>query len=146
MKTLPTTTAASLAQELRATMRKLRRKLREQASLSDLSAAQIAVLHHLENDGPTTVSALARAEGIRPQSMGAIVASLQDAGFVIGTADPNDGRQTLLSLTEAWHAWIVPRRAVRQDWLTRKIAATLSPQEQDQVAQAIALINRLAEE
>ena len=39
-------------------------------------------------EGPATVTSLARAEGVRPQSMGATVAALQEAGLVGGAPDP----------------------------------------------------------
>ena len=60
--------------------------------------------------------------------------------------DPADGRQTLLSLTEACRAWVEEARAARQDWLTRTLQARLSPQEQDEVAHAIELLKRLVDD
>ena len=45
----------------------------------------------LEKDGPATASSLARAEGMRPQSMGAVVAALESAGLMRGAPDPTDG-------------------------------------------------------
>ncbi|MEY8710707.1 hypothetical protein A9B99_10710 [Mangrovibacter phragmitis] len=143
---IPSEQSAILAQSLQTAMRKLRRRLRQQSTLSELSASQLAVLHHLENEGAETVSALARSEGIRPQSMAAIVNSLMAAGFITGNPDPNDGRQTLLSLTDAWYAWVMPRRALRKDWLTRSISASLSEDEQETLSQAISLINRLTDD
>ena len=38
---------------------------------------------------------------MRPQSMGPLIAALEAAGLVSGAPDPKDGRQTMLSLTEA---------------------------------------------
>jgi DNA-binding MarR family transcriptional regulator len=77
--------------------------------------------------------------------MGAIVAALQDAGLVTGTADPKDGRQTILSLTPACEDWIKTNRAAREDWLSRAIQKHLSPAEQEQLASAVSLLKRLAE-
>src|SRR5258708_22352817 len=93
--------ASDLAQGLRALLGKLKRRLREQAGVGDLAPSQVSVLLRLEKDGPATASSLARAEGMRPQSMGAVVAALVNAGLVIGAPDPTDGRQSLLSLTDA---------------------------------------------
>src|SRR5271168_453718 len=64
---------SALAAELHALSGKLKRRLREQASAGDLTQSQLAVLGHLDRLGPTTVTALARMEGVRPQSMGATV-------------------------------------------------------------------------
>ena len=88
-----------LATEIRSVSRKLKQRLREHGGRNDLTPSQISVLLRLEQDGSATVSSLARVEGMRPQSMSAIVAPLQDAGMVSGAPDPIDGRQTLMSLT-----------------------------------------------
>src|SRR5579875_1550966 len=93
--------AAALATELRVLASKLKRWLREQGAAGDLTGSQVAVLSRLERDGPATVAELARAEGMRPQSMGAITAALEAAGHIQGSPDPKDGRRTILSLTEA---------------------------------------------
>src|ERR1700734_2000509 len=98
---LTTVRVATLAAELRAAIGKLSRRLREQAHLNDLTWSQISVLYRLERDGPATVTTLARAEGMRQQSMGANISALEVAGLVIGRPDPDDGRQTILSLTLA---------------------------------------------
>ena len=138
--------AAALAAELRMLSGKLKRRLREQGSLGgDISWSQIAVLRRLEQDGPATVSTLARAEGMRPQSMGAITAALEAAGLVDGVPHPTDGRQTILNLTAACREKLAANRAARQDWLCRAIQAKLAPDEQEILAQSIALMQRLVE-
>ena len=86
---------------LRTTLGHLKRKLRQHGGRHDLTSSQIAVVLRLEKEGPATVSSLARAEGMRPQSMSAVIAPLEEMGFVAGAADPNDGRKTLMSLTKA---------------------------------------------
>lgn len=138
--------AAALAADLRALLGKLKRRLREQADTGDLTPSQVAVLLRLEKDGPATTSDLARAEAMRPQSMGAIVAPLEAAGLVRGAPDPADGRRTILSLTEKCRDLIGQGRAARQDWLSRMIAARLSPLEQDQLAASVALLRRLVDD
>src|SRR6201991_562544 len=135
--------ASALAAELHALSGKLKRRLREQASAGDLTPSQIAVLGHLDRDGPMTVTALARAEGVRPQSMGATIAVLEAAGLVKGSPDSKDGRQTILSLTPPCREFIRSGRAARHDWLFRAIQAKLTPQEQAQLAASMGLLNRL---
>lgn len=140
------TGATALAEALRGFSGKLKRKLREQADIGDLTPSQAAAIVRLDADGPLTTSALARAEGMRPQSMGAVVAALEAAGHVVGVPDPADGRQVLLSLTDACRRWLTEGRAVRQDWLARIIEARLSPPEREQLAAALPLLNRLIQE
>jgi DNA-binding MarR family transcriptional regulator len=138
--------ADALAGDLRALVGKLKRRLREQASAGDFTPSQLAVLQRLEREGPATVSSLARAEGMRPQSMGTVVAALESAGLLTGAPDPADGRQTLWSLTDAFANWMRESRAARQDWLARTIEARLSDVEQTELAHAITLLQRLVQE
>ena len=123
----------------------LRRRLREQAHLGDFTPSQVAVLARLERGGPATVAVLARAEGVRPQSMGATVSTLVAAGLVGGTPDPNDGRQTILSLTPAAREAVEAGRTAREDWLFRAISTQLASAEQAELAHAVELLKRLLE-
>lgn len=137
------TRAPALAQDLRALLSKLKRRLREQGNMGDLTPSQVSVLLRLEKNGPATAAGLARAEGMRPQSMGPVIAALEGAGLVSGAPDPHDGRQTLLSLTDACRTCAQEKRAAKQDWLTRTIQARLSPQEQDELAASVELLKQL---
>jgi DNA-binding MarR family transcriptional regulator len=141
-----TTLASLVARELRATFGSLKRKLRQQGGRHDLTSSQVAVVLRLEKEGPSTVSSLARAEGMRPQSMSAVIAALEEMGFVAGAADPSDGRKTLMSLTKACRKSIEDGRAARQDWLAQAIQRKLSPQEQKKVSSVLHLLARLAED
>jgi DNA-binding MarR family transcriptional regulator len=135
--------ASALATELRIVVGALKRRFREQVDVGELTSAQKSVLLRLERDGPTTGSALARAEAMRPQSMGAIIAALETAGYVSGAPDPSDGRQTIISLTDHFREWASAARAAGQDWLLRALQARLTLQEQRQLAGAVELLKRL---
>lgn len=137
--------ALALAGEIRAIAGKLRRKLREQGTVGDLTASQLAVLFRLERDGPATVTSLARAESMRSQSMGALIAALEALGLVTGEADPEDGRQTIWRLTPACVERIAAARAAREDWLYRTLQAEFSAAEQERLAAGMALLSRLLE-
>ncbi len=138
--------ASTLAAEMRAVFRKLKLRYREHGGGNDLTSSQISVVLRLEKDGSATVSSLARAEGMRPQSMSTIVTPLQESGLVRGAPDPSDGRQTLMSLTAKCLKWLQEGRAARQDWLTATIAQKLSAQEQEKLQAALALLKRLVED
>ncbi len=135
--------AQALAAELRIVIGALKRRFREQAGIGDLTSAQKSVLLRLERDGPTTGSALARAEAMRPQSMGVIVAALEVGGYVACAPDPADGRQTIISLTDHFRAWARAARAAGQDWLVRSLQARLTALERRQLADAVKLLKRL---
>lgn len=136
---------ATLAAEIRVMAGQLRRRLREQSSLGDLTESQLGVLRRLDSEGPATVSVLARAEGMRPQSMGANIAALETAGLVSGTPDPDDGRQTLWSLTAACRERVKAGRIAREDWLYRTLQSKLTAAEQAELARAVELLKRLVE-
>jgi DNA-binding MarR family transcriptional regulator len=138
--------ASDLAAQIRTTLSKLKRRLREHGAQQDLTPSQVNVLLRLEKDGAATVSALARAEGMRPQSMSAIIAVLAQAGLVASSSDPNDGRQTLMSLSRKCENWIRESRAAKQDWLTAAIVQKLSPQEQQQLHKTLELLGRLTDD
>ena len=138
--------ARALAAEIRAVYRKLKLRVREHGGGNDLTPSQASVLLRLETDGAATVSSLARAEGMRPQSMRAIVAPLQESGLIRGAPDPSDGRQTLMSLTPKCLKLLQEGRAARQDWLTATICQKLSAQEQEQLQGSLELLARLVEE
>lgn len=136
--------ALALAAELRVAIGRLSRRMREQTQRGALTWSQQSVLNRLDRDGPATVTALARAEGVRPQSMGATVSILQDGGFVAGKPDPTDGRQTILSLTAAGREMVSAGRAARQGWLFQAIRSELTPAEQKALAPCVELLERLA--
>lgn len=138
--------AADLAAQLRTILSRLKRRLREQGGREDLTPSQVSVLLRLEKEGAATVSGLARAEGMRPQSMSSIVTSLQDAGLVRGIPDLNDGRKTLMSLSERCVKLLKESRAAKQDWLTAIIEQRLSAQEQRKLSKTLELLSRLAED
>ncbi len=139
------THTAAIATELRVLVGQFKRRFRDKVNLGDLTASQLAVLGRLDSDGPTTVTTLARAEGMRPQSMGANIAALEAAGLVSGAPDPNDGRQTILSLTASCKEKVKVGRMACDGWLIEAIQKTLSSAEQHELARAIELLRRLVE-
>ena len=136
---------AELAVELRVLIGQLRRRMLDRADLGDLRPSQTAVLKRIDEYGPATVTALAREQGMRSQSMGANVSALEAAGLVSGAPDPTDGRQTLFSLTPECRRRIRTGRLAREDWLVGALGKALSAEEQDELARAVRLLRRLVE-
>jgi Transcriptional regulators len=134
----------ALASDLRIVLGQLSRRMREQASFSDLTRSQTAALSRLEREGPATKSELARAEGMTPQSMGAIVSALEQEGLVEGAPDERDGRKTILSLTPHAREQFATGRLAREDWLQDAIAAELTDAERVRLADCLDLLRRLS--
>jgi len=131
--------------DLRSILGQLRRKLKEQGDPGDFSLAQTGAIKHLIDSPALSGTELARAEGMKPQSMGAILASLEERGTVTSAPDPNDGRKTLWSLTDEARRTIAETRALKEDWLARTIESKLSDAEQRELARGVELLGRLLE-
>ena len=134
--------ARAIAGDLRVLASRLRRRLREQATLGDFTPSQMSALLHLEKT-PATLTELAHAQGVRPQSMGATVAALEAATLIASAPDPNDGRKIIWSLTAEARERVMALRAMRADWLTRAIRRELNDDEQARLQAALTLIERL---
>lgn len=138
--------AADLAEELRSLMRVLRRKMREEIDPKDIPPPQASLLRRVERHGPATISQLARLEGMRPQSMGAVVAPLLKSGHLSSAPDPHDGRQALLTVTDLGRERLQQGRALRQDWLSQAFVQKYSQAEQQELKEALLLLKRLTGE
>ena len=133
---------ALLASELRAVLGQLMRRLRTQHRFS---LSQGAVLGRLDRCGTSSIGDLAIAEHVRPQSMTQTIAELESDGLISRRSDPTDGRRTLIELTDRGRSTLEEDRRQRDGWLARTIAGDLSEREQQQLAEALALLRRLAD-
>src|SRR6201996_3274390 len=93
--------AEANAAELMQAVGVLLRRVRGEAGKEGLSWSQAAALGRLDRGGPMTTAELARAEMVKPQSMGTLLAELEQEGLVPRDPHPTDGRQILFSLTPA---------------------------------------------
>ncbi len=107
--------------------------------------SQGAVLGRLDREGPQSVSDLALAERVRPQSMAQTVGELESAGFVARRPDPDDRRRAIVELTEGGITTLREDRRRRVGWLAEAIASDLSPEEREILRRAVPLLERLAE-
>lgn len=110
--------------------------------VDDVTASQSAALGRLLRDGTTTTADLARAEGVRPQSMGATVQALVELGLVEREPDPADGRRTLVSATEAGRVARDESHRSRTRLLAERLAA-LDPDDRATVARAVTVLGTL---
>ena len=106
---------AHVASDLRVVLGQLIRRLRAE---NRFPLSQVSVLGRLDRCGPKSVSDLALAERVRPQSM-----AQTDEGLARLQAD----------------------RAARDGWLARAIADKLSPADQDTLESAVELLRQLVD-
>ena len=122
----------------------LLRRVRGESGNVGLSWSQAAAMGRLERNGPMTTAELARAETVKPQSMGALLAELEQDGLVRRDPHPTDGRQILFSLTDAGIATRRQRHAAKLAWLSAAIEQ-FDDRERRTLVDAIALVKRLGE-
>ena len=130
--------------ELSQAIGQLVRRVRAELNPGELSWTQLATLARLEKVGWMTTADLARAELVKPQSMGAALADLEQGGLVQRQAHPTDGRQVLFGLTAAGVEVRRKRRIAKQEWL-RAAMAQLDPDELQALIAATVLIKRLGD-
>lgn len=129
--------------ELLAAMGQLVRRLRTEARTGELSWSQLAIMGRLEA-GPMTTADLARAEAMKPQSMGTALAQMEEEGLVRRKAHPTDGRQILYELTPAGIEGRYKSRLAKRAWLLARVAG-LDREDQQKLFAATSLIKQLAE-
>jgi DNA-binding MarR family transcriptional regulator len=120
------------------------RRIRAAAAGHELSLTEAAVLKRLELDGPATTADLARAESMKPQSMGATVAGLEEGGLVERKPHSTDGRQLLIHLTAKGRALRLSNRDAKRTWIAQAIAQ-LDDSDRETLFKAGDIIKRLAE-
>src|ERR1700739_1187730 len=130
---------ARLASDLSLAVMRLARQLPFRNPSSPVSLSQLSALATLANFGPMTPGALAIRERVRPPSMTRVIASLAEMGFVDRVAPPDDGRQVLVSVSEAGAELMEAERRASQEWLTQRLE-TLGGAERDTLREAADLI------
>jgi DNA-binding MarR family transcriptional regulator len=133
---------AALASELRVVLGQVIRRLRAEYGFP---IAQASVLGRLDRGGPQSVSELAAAERVRPQSMAQTVGDLEADGLVERHPDPVDRRRSSVQLTAGGRERLYEDRRRRDGWLARAIEEDLSPREQALLGDALELLRRVAD-
>src|SRR2546429_7068462 len=136
-------TAAQLAEQLRAAITRLNRRRRQTRPVGELTQNQLSVLGSLELAGAMTPRELSDAERVQPPTMTKVLARLEERGLVQRAPHPTDGRQVLLSATEAGRGVLLEQRRMKAEWLTGRLAR-LSAADRDVLAQAAEILDRLA--
>ncbi len=104
-----------------------------------------AALARLDRGGPATPSALAKLEQISPQSIGATVGGLEARGLVARAADPDDGRQVIVSATQDGLQLLRNRRNAQTERLAGALADGFTRAELEQLKAVAPLLERLAQ-
>ena len=120
------------------------RRVRAAAGSHELSLTEAAVMGRLARHGRATTADLARAEGMKPQSMGTTISALEEMGMVERRPHPTDGRQVNIGLTAKGAAVRKIAKDAKRTWLAQAIAQLDEP-ERETLFKAGEIIKRLAE-
>ena len=91
-----------------------------------------------------TTADLARAEAVKPQSMGGTLAVMEEEGLVERQSHPTDGRQILYALTDEGMEARKKVSLAKRDWLLAAVAQ-LSSAEQKTLVDAVDIIRRIGD-
>jgi DNA-binding MarR family transcriptional regulator len=120
------------------------RRTRAAAASHELSLTESAVMARLAKDGPATTADLARAETMKPQSMGTTIAALEERGLVERSPHPTDGRQMNIELTAKGAAVRNSAKDAKRTWLAQAITQ-LEEHDRETLFKAGEIIKRLVE-
>jgi DNA-binding MarR family transcriptional regulator len=121
-ETAESITPDTLAIELRTAVMRTSRRLRVEATGDVITPGQYTVLAQLHGSGPATLRELAVREHVQAPSMTRIVNALAGQGFVSRTANPDDGRQVRVDITDGGRAVLAEARNQRTAWLAQRVA------------------------
>ncbi len=120
----------------------LLRILRREDAASGVSPARLSALSVLVFGGPSTLGALATAEGVSAPTMSRLVTELERDGWIVREADPVDARAARLVPSAAARRLLRSGRARRLDALSTGLRA-LTRADQRAIGDALPALERL---
>jgi DNA-binding MarR family transcriptional regulator len=135
------TDTAALAADLRGVIGQLVRRLRRE---NTFPLNQASVLGRLDREGSQSVSDLAAAERVRPQSMAQTVGDLEADGLIERKPDPDDRRRALVLITAAGQSRIEAYRRVREGWLV-KAFEEMPEDDLTAIERSVEILRRIAD-
>jgi DNA-binding MarR family transcriptional regulator len=135
---------SDLPTRLRLGIARTARRLRQEAG-GDLSPSLTAALSTVATHGPLTPSELASRERVQRPTATRILARLEAPGLVMRTADPQDRRSSLMSVTPEGQALLAELRHRKDAYLARRLR-TLSVEDRATLRRATEILERLLDE
>ena len=139
-----TSSVSGLAAHLRIALARSARRLRQEAG-GALSPTLTAALATVERHGPLTPSELAKRERVQRPTATKLVARLEADGWVVRTADPSDGRSSLIAITPEGRALLKQMRTRKDAFLAQRLRA-LEAEERATLDRASRILERMLDE
>lgn len=109
---------------------------------SAFSLAESRVLYELAHHDGLTASLLGRELGLDPGYLSRILKRFEARGLIVRAPSVSDGRQAVLSLTEAGHAAFAPLDQGSREQVAA-LLGPLDPEETERLARAMATVEEL---
>ncbi len=132
------TDAAQLAADLRLSVTRLARRLRQAADMG-LSPSLLSALAIVHVHGPLTLGALAELEGVSPPTVTRVVNRLEADGLLERIVDPDDKRVCRVATTNSGDSLLDASRERKTAWLAERLAALDAEQLAHLAAAAVVL-------
>jgi len=139
-----TTSVPDLAGQLRLTIVRTARRLRQEAG-ADLSPSLTAALSTVERHGPLTPSEVAVREGIQRPTVTRVLARLEEQGLIERMIDPRDKRSSLVTATKDGRELLAELRTRKTAFLASRIER-LEPDERATLERAADILERMLAE
>jgi DNA-binding MarR family transcriptional regulator len=143
----PAPTNAGLASQLRLTIARLSRRIRQETAIAGetLTASSMAALASIERLGPITLGELATVERVQPPSMTRMVARIEEFGYATRVTDSGDRRVARVEITERGRKVLARSRTRKNAFLAKRVAR-LTDAERAVLAAAIPILERLQDD
>ena len=135
--------SSELADELRLTVGRLARRIRQQSTLG-LTPSQYSALVSIDQLQPVRLGDLAAAEGVSAPTVTKVVNLLEVAGLVAREVDASDRRSSFVRLTEAGKETLGRIRTERTAFLRQRLDE-LSSAQRELLVKALPALAALAE-
>ncbi len=99
-----------------------------QHAAAGLTPSQLSALVTVDERGPLRISALATQESLGAPAATRVVASLEEAGLVMRSSDPDDKRASLIALTKKGSETLKALRQERATGLGAQLDALSEPE------------------
>lgn len=138
-------TIAELAAQLRPSLLRLTRIVRNQRVDMSVTLTQLSAMGTLHKRGAMSAGELAGCEKVQPPSMTKVLASLEERGLVRRDSHPGDRRQAIIAITDEGIALLDSERRLRDEFLAQRLLR-LTSDERAVLRNAIPVLDKLAEQ
>ena len=132
------------ARIVRAVLR-LARAMRRSAGAAELTGGALALIATLYRNGPMSAVALARAEGLQPQSLSRLLVRMEAGILIERGIDPEDRRRHVITLTSRGRNALRSAMTQRREWLGSVMAERLNETERASLRAAAEIMLRIAD-